>query len=105
LAGEPHKSGVAILNGNRVGELGCETEVHSGRDGVVLEDPLDEHRRDRPSAPADHAATVNEVDARTGRALVVATPQHRDDDLAAVVTGHCVVGDLDRPSRDDVVEQ
>ena len=33
-AGEPLKLGVAVLNGRRVGELGCETEVHPGRDGA-----------------------------------------------------------------------
>jgi hypothetical protein len=33
-AGEPLKLGVAVLNGRRVGELGCEREVHPGRDGA-----------------------------------------------------------------------
>ena len=35
---------------------------------------------------------------------MVTAPQHRDDDLAAAVTGHGVIGYLDRPPRDDVVE-
>jgi hypothetical protein len=105
VAGEPLEPRVAVLNGHRVGELRCETVLHGGRDGAVLQDPLDEHRCDRPSAPTDHAATVEEIDARTGRTLVATAPQHRDDDLAATVTGHGVVGDLDRPPRDDPVER
>jgi hypothetical protein len=48
---------------------------------------------------------VDEINARSRRAVVVTAPQHRDDDLAAAVTGHGVVGELDRPPGDDVVER
>ena len=103
-AGEPLEPRVAVLDRHRVGELGCETEVNGGRDDVVRENPLDEHRCDGPSTAADHAATVDEIDPRTRRTVMVTAPQHRDDDLAAAVTGHGVIGYLDRPPRDDVVE-
>ena len=36
---------------------------------------------------------------------MVTAPQHRDGDLAATMTGHSVIGDLDRPPRDDLVER
>jgi len=62
VAGEPLQPRVAVLDGHRVGELGCETVLNGGRDSALLEDPLDQHRCDRPSAPADHAATVDEID-------------------------------------------
>ena len=104
-AGEPLEPRVAVLDRHRVGELGCETEVNGGRDDVVRENPLDEHRCDGPSTAADHAATVDEIDPRTRRTVMVTAPQHRDDDLAAAVTGHGVIGYLDRPPRDDVVER
>ena len=48
---------------------------------------------------------MDEIDARTRQTLVAVAPQHRDDDLAATVTAHGVIGDLDRPPRDDLLER
>ena len=61
---EPLEPGEAVLDRNRIRELGCQPVLHGCSDDVVLEHPLDEHRQYRPSAAADHAAAVQEKDAR-----------------------------------------
>src|SRR6476619_4609164 len=104
-ASEPLESRVAVLDRHRVTELGCETVLHGGRDDVVLQHPLNEHGYDGPSAHADHAATVNEIDARTRPTLVAIASEHRNNDLPATVTDHRVIGDLDWPARDDLIER
>jgi hypothetical protein len=36
---------------------------------------------------------------------MITAPQHRDNDLPAAVTSDGVIGDLDRPSRDDLLKR
>jgi hypothetical protein len=58
---------------------------------------------------------LDEIDARARHILaappittaprITAAAQHRDDDLAATVTGHGVICDLHRPPRDDLLER
>ncbi len=100
---DPDESGVAVLDGGRVGVLRGEAVVHADEHDVVVEQPVVVRVEVAEVVPHHHPAAVDRVDAR-GRTGPAGALDHREVDRVAAVAGDGDAPPLEAAGAQSVVE-